>query len=254
MYFPGKNDIMILHAAIQDAVYFEGRKGIADMPNQVIYLMYSTVVKLIVLLTALPLHECAHAWVADKLGDHTARYQGRLTLNPLRHLDPMRAILMLVAGFGWAKPVPINARNFRNPKQGMALSAAAGPLSNLLLAYVCAILYKVTAYAGLGLGDSWMLSSLSDVFYLMMSLNVGLAVFNLLPIPPLDGSRLFTVFLPPRQYFQLMRYERYIQIALFAAIFLGLLNRPLAIIESWVYQGFDFLTGFVDIIARALFL
>ena len=119
------------------------------MSNQLIYLMYSTVVKLIVLLTALPLHECAHAWVADKMGDHTARYQGRLTLNPLRHLDPMGAILMLVAGFGWAKPVPINPRNFKNPKQGMALSALAGPMSNLLLAFVSAILYKVFAYAGI---------------------------------------------------------------------------------------------------------
>lgn len=222
------------------------------MSNQLLYMMYSTVVKLIVLLTALPLHECAHAWVADKLGDHTARYQGRLTLNPLRHLDLMGALLMLVVGFGWAKPVPINARNFKNPKQGMALSAAAGPLSNLLLAFVSAILYKVFAYAGIATDGMWLMTSLGDIFYLIMSLNVGLAVFNLLPIPPLDGSRLFTVFLPPRQYFQIMQYERYIQLALFAAIFLGLLNGPLAWIEGIVYQGFDFLTGFVDVIARAV--
>lgn len=222
------------------------------MSNQLLYLMYSTVVKLIVLLTALPLHECAHAWVADKLGDHTARYQGRLTLNPLRHLDLMGALLMLVVGFGWAKPVPINPRNFKNPKKGMALSAAAGPLSNLLLAFISAILYKVFAYAGIATNGMWLMTSLGDIFYLIMSLNVGLAVFNLLPIPPLDGSRLFTVFLPPRQYFQIMQYERYIQLALFAAIFLGLLNGPLAWIEGIVYRGFDFLTGFVDIIARAV--
>ena len=134
----------------------------------------------------------------------------------------------------------------------MSLSALAGPMSNLLLAFVSAILYKVFAYAGIAADGMWLLTSLADIFYLMMSLNVGLAVFNLLPIPPLDGSRLFTVFLPPRQSFQIMPYERYIQLILFAAIFLGLLNGPLNWIEGVVYQGFDFLTGFVDVIARAL--
>ena len=104
------------------------------MTDQIIYLLYQTTIRLVVLLTALPFHEFAHAWAADKLGDPTARYQGRLTLNPFKHLDLMGSLLMLVAGFGWAKPVPINPRNFKNPKTGMALSAAAGPLSNLLLA------------------------------------------------------------------------------------------------------------------------
>lgn len=222
------------------------------MTDQIIYLLYQTTIRLVVLLTALPFHEFAHAWAADKLGDPTARYQGRLTLNPFKHLDLMGSLLMLVAGFGWAKPVPINPRNFKNPKTGMALSAAAGPLSNLLLAYIGMILWKVVLYLQYPLGSGFLLSSLADIFQLIVLLNLGLAVFNLIPIPPLDGSRLFTVFLPPRQYFQLMQYERYIQLALFAAIFLGLLDRPLAFVQSYVFDGLDFLTGYVDILARAI--
>lgn len=222
------------------------------MPDNIIYLLYQTTIRLVVLLTALPFHEFAHAWAANKMGDPTARYQGRLTLNPLKHLDPFGAVLMLVAGFGWAKPVPINPRNFKNPKRGMALSAAAGPLSNLLLSYVAMVLLKICLYLQYPFGDAFLLESLSDIFQMIVLLNLGLAVFNLIPIPPLDGSRLFTVFLPPRQYFQIMQYERYIQLALFAAIFLGLLDRPLAFVESHVFNAMDVLTGYVDLIARAL--
>lgn len=222
------------------------------MPDNIIYLLYQTTIRLVVLLTALPFHEFAHAWAANKMGDPTARFQGRLTLNPLAHLDLMGSLLMLVAGFGWAKPVPINPRNFKNPKKGMALSAAAGPLSNLLLAYIGMVLWKVVLYLEYPFGGNFLLDSLADIFRLIVLLNLGLAVFNLLPIPPLDGSRLFTVFLPPRQYFQVMQYERYIQLALFAAIFLGLLNGPLNFIESYVFRGLNFLTGYVDVIAQAL--
>ena len=222
------------------------------MTNQIVYLLFYTTIKLIVLLTALPFHEFAHAWAANKLGDPTARYQGRLTLNPLRHLDLMGSLLMLLAGFGWAKPVPINPRNFKNPKVGMALSSAAGPLANLLLAYLGMILWKVVLYLQYPFDSVEILGSLSDVFQLIVMLNLGLAVFNLIPIPPLDGSRLFTVFLPPRQYFQIMQYERYIQIALFAAIFLGFLDRPLAFVQAHAFNALNFLTGYVDMMARAL--
>ncbi|MGI5893083.1 MAG: site-2 protease family protein [Candidatus Merdivicinus sp.] len=222
------------------------------MSDNIVYLLYQTTIRLVVLLTALPFHEFAHAWAANKMGDSTARYQGRLTLNPLAHLDPLGSLLMLFAGFGWAKPVPINPRNFKNPKKGMALSAAAGPLSNLLLAYLGMVLWKVVLYLQYPFGDSFLIESLSDIFRLIVLLNLGLAVFNLLPVPPLDGSRLFTVFLPPRQYFQIMQYERYIQLALFVAIFMGLLDRPLAFVEGYVFQGLNFLTGYIDWIAQAL--
>ncbi|MGI5857524.1 MAG: site-2 protease family protein [Candidatus Merdivicinus sp.] len=224
------------------------------MPTSIVSLLYRTVVRLIVLLTALPFHEFAHAWTANKLGDPTAKYQGRLTLNPLKHLDPMGAVLMLVAGFGWAKPVPVNPNYFKNRKAGMAITAMAGPLSNLLLAFVCTIVYKALYYTGFVsaglLGE--MLSSLASAFLLMVSLNVGLGVFNLIPIPPLDGSRILNLVLPERTYFQIMRYERIIMLALFAAIFIGLLDGPLSFVQGHVFRLLDFLTGFVDVIARAV--
>lgn len=224
------------------------------MPTSIASLLYRTVVRLIVLLTALPFHEFAHAWTANKLGDPTAKYQGRLTLNPLKHLDPMGAVLMLVAGFGWAKPVPVNPNYFKNRKAGMAITALAGPLSNLLLAFVCTIVYKMlnnTGFVSAGLLRE-MLSSLASAFFLMVSLNVGLGVFNLIPIPPLDGSRILNLVLPERTYFQIMRYERIIMLALFAAIFIGLLDGPLSFVQGHVFQLLNFLTGFVDVIARAV--
>ena len=224
------------------------------IPTSIVTILYRTVVRLIVLLTALPFHECAHAWMANKLGDSTAKNQGRLTLNPLKHLDPMGAVLMLVAGFGWANPVPVNPYNFKNRKGGMALTALAGPLSNLLLAFVCTVVYKVLIYSGYAatgfLAET--LSSLASAFYLMIALNVGLGVFNLVPIPPLDGSRILNLVLPEKTYFQIMKYERIIMLALFAAIFLGLLDGPLNFVEGQIYRLLDLLTRFVDWIAMAI--
>ena len=224
------------------------------IPTSIVSLLYRTVVRLIVLLTALPFHECAHAWMANKLGDPTAKNQGRLTLNPMKHLDPMGAVLMLVAGFGWANPVPVNPNNFKNRKGGMALTALAGPVSNLLLAFVCTVVYKILAYAGYAASGfpGEILSSLAQAFLLMVSLNVGLGVFNLVPIPPLDGSRILNLILPEKTYFQIMKYERIIMLALFAAIFIGLLDGPLAFVEGKVYQLLNLLTRFVDWIARAI--
>lgn len=224
------------------------------IPTSIVTILYRTVVRLIVLLTALPFHECAHAWMANKLGDSTAKNQGRLTLNPLKHLDPMGAVLMLVAGFGWANPVPVNPYNFKNRKGGMALTALAGPLSNLLLAFLCTVVYKVLIYCGYAASGflAETLSSLASAFFLMISLNVGLGVFNLVPIPPLDGSRILNLILPEKTYFQIMKYERIIMLALFAAIFLGLLDGPLNFVEGQVYRLLNLLTRFVDWIAIAV--
>jgi len=216
--------------------------------------LYRTFVYGIALLTALPFHECAHAWVANKLGDPTARWQGRLTLNPLRHLDPMGALLMLFCGIGWAKPVPINPRNFKHPKEGMAISSLAGPLSNILLALISMIFYKFSIIAGL-YADGFLgtvVSSLQYIFSTMVGVNVSLAVFNLIPVPPLDGSRVLNLFLPERLYFQIMRYERMIMIFMMFIVFSGFLDGPLSIARNAVWNLLDFLTKFIDLIFRVV--
>ena len=139
----------------------------------------------VVVLITIPFHESAHALASHLLGDDTAVRAGRLSMNPLRHFDPLGALCMLVGGVGWAKPVSINPYNYKNPKVGMALSAAAGPASNLLLAWVSMILYKLCWYSGLG--DA--VPVLTMFLYYMVAMNLSLAVFNLLPVPPLSPLR-----------------------------------------------------------------
>lgn len=183
-----------------------------------------------IILLALSTHEVSHGLAAYKLGDHTARDFGRLTLNPLKHLDPFGVICMLLFRFGWAKPVPVNARYFKNPRRDMALTAAAGPVSNILLSFVFALLLRVQLFAvehffyedmiAAAIGSSSvsmgfkMMCVLAYILYMGVLLNINLAVFNLIPIPPFDGSRIAYVFLPQNFYFKIMRYERYIMIGI----------------------------------------
>lgn len=172
-----------------------------------------------VMLFALSLHETAHGFVAWKCGDPTAHNLGRLTLNPLRHLDPLGMLSMLVFGFGWAKPVPINVRYFRNPKRGMALSAAAGPAANLILGALNAVLFGVCAALTYLPDAPAFLSWIGIFFELGAEINFLYMAFNLIPVPPFDGSRMVLAFLPPKTYFGLMRYERQIMIGLLVALF-----------------------------------
>lgn len=179
------------------------------------------VATLAIVMFVLPLHELAHGFAADKLGDPTARYNGRLTLNPFAHIDWLGAACIMLFGFGWARPVPVSMRNFDKPKLGMALTALAGPLSNLIAGFVGMLLLFIS-YLFIPFVTNevvyYIFSFVTSVFSFFTSVNISLAVFNLIPFPPLDGSRLVAAFLPDRIYYRLMQYERYLHIALLALI------------------------------------
>ena len=172
------------------------------------------------------LHETCHGLAALALGDPTARRMGRLSLNPLKHIDLAGFLMMVVANFGWAKPVPINPRYFKNPRTGMAITALAGPLSNVLLSAVAAVGYTVSMFYALYL-DAGVLETVAEFCYLVFILSAGLAVFNLLPIPPLDGSKVLFSILPEETYWKLLRYERYGMLVLMVLLLTGVLDIPL---------------------------
>lgn len=188
-----------------------------------------------VVFCTLPIHEFAHALVADRLGDPTARRKGRLTINPLAHLDWIGCVMIVLVGFGYAKPVPVNMRNFKNPKAGMAAVAFAGPVSNLIMALLFLVLNTVCFLYG----KSDLSGIVGVFFYFAAFINVSLAVFNLLPIPPLDGSRIATALIPNKYYYKIMQYERYIMIALFVLLLTGLLSRPLGFLTGVILQGLE---------------
>ena len=180
------------------------------------------------ILLALTVHECAHAWVAYRLGDPTAKMLGRVTLNPIRHLDPIGTLMLLFSGlFGWAKPVPINPRNFRNMSRSIVLVSIAGPLSNLFLAALSAIAYKLFEAAGpeflSSMPNLW--RPLFAMIELSIIINVALAVFNMVPVPPLDGSKVLGNLLPARQAFAWARFEQYGFFILLILIVTGALNK-----------------------------
>lgn len=185
------------------------------------------IISLLVVLITLAIHEYCHAYAAYKMGDDTAKNLGRLTLNPIKHIDPVGVICMMLFHVGWAKPVPINARNFKNPKKGFAITAIAGPLSNIIMSFFAALIYLIMVVSLRGVlfeVDSFAYNFWKNALMfvsLFHTINLGLGIFNLLPIPPFDGSRILNVILPPKMYFGIMKYERKIYLGVIVWLLLG---------------------------------
>lgn len=181
----------------------------------------------------LTVHELSHGLAAYWLGDSTAKLDGRISLNPLRHIDPLGFLMLVFVGFGWAKPVMVDMRRFKNPKVGMAITAFAGPLSNILLAIAIMPLYGAFVFYA-----NEMPATVADygiqIITSTIYLNIGLAVFNMFPIPPLDGSKIFEAVLPESLYFKIMRYERYGMIILLALVVTGTISPAISFITSAV--------------------
>ena len=202
--------------------------------------MLDMVLRLAAVLLCLTVHETCHGLAAYALGDPTARRAHRLSLNPLRHIDWFGLLMMFAAGFGWAKPVPVNPNYFKKPKQGMALTALAGPVSNFLLALLtlltARILCDVAAYSETN-------QRILDFLLMVAVLSIGLGLFNLVPIPPLDGSKVLFAVLPDRAYDWLMRNERYGMLLLFALVFFDVGSNALSKTIQWVFDLFCRMVG-----------
>lgn len=184
-----------------------------------------------VIFFTLPIHEFSHGLAAHLLGDNTPKYQGRLSLNPLVHLDLFGSIMIALFGFGWAKPVQVNLNNFKKPKLGMAITALAGPLSNVVSAFVLIIVLKVLDVYGV---DNYYVI---DFFMTAAYINICLAVFNLIPLPPLDGSKILNAVLPFKIYYKILKFEKYMWIILVAILATDILEYPLTWLTVNVFNG-----------------
>ena len=195
----------------------------------------------VVIFIGSPIHEYAHAMVAVKLGDPTPKNLGRTRLNPIAHIDWVGALLILLFGFGYAKPVQVNIYNFRKPKRDMALVALAGPVSNIIMAFVFYAIGSLVLTLSPSLFETTIGYCVILFFNYIIQINISLAVFNLIPIPPLDGSRLLSALLSDKNYYKIMQYERYFSIVLLLLIVTGALDYPILGIRTAIFNIFDFL-------------
>ncbi|MCM1227827.1 MAG: site-2 protease family protein [Clostridium sp.] len=210
------------------------------------------ITKILIIFLVLPIHEYAHAWAAHKMGDDTAAYSGRLTLNPLAHIDIVGAICMLLTSFGWAKPVPINPLKFKKQRLGIALTAAAGPLSNLIVAFIATVVYRIltslpNAYE-LYLGDGTGITPFFIVIFIVeffIEVNIGLAIFNLIPIPPLDGSKVLSYFTSAKFDRWIYQNQMIVNLVFLGVIVTGILDKPISFVSDFIIDLFFFITGFI---------
>lgn len=215
--------------------------------------VWQTAVLVAASLLCITFHETCHGLAAYRLGDNTAKRMGRLSLNPLKHVDLMGLIMMALFRFGWAKPVPVDMRNFKNPKAGMALTALAGPVSNVVLAYAAVVLCNFVVFLAERLGSTWLLLALAQFFVYVEIISAGLAVFNVFPIPPLDGSKVLFALLSDRAYDQLMRYEKYGMGLLMALLVTGAIDRPLGAMRDWLLTWLNSLGAWGYTLPSAIF-
>ncbi len=215
--------------------------------------VWQTAVLVAASLLCITFHETCHGLAAYRLGDNTAKRMGRLSLNPLKHVDLMGLIMMALFRFGWAKPVPVDMRNFKNPKAGMALTALAGPVSNVVLAYAAVVLCNFVMFLADRLGSTWLLLALAQFFVYVEIISAGLAVFNVFPIPPLDGSKVLFALLSDRAYDRLMRYEKYGMGLLMALLVTGTIDRPLGAMRDWLLTWLNSLGAWGYTLPSAIF-
>lgn len=214
-------------------------------------------IMVIALLPALTFHEWAHGYAAYKLGDHTAKADGRLSLNPLDHLDPVGTVMLLVLGFGWAKPVPVMTRNFKKPRRDFAITSLAGPMANFVVGFITTLLYVLGVYiCAANEFDNMTAEVILSVFFYSSIFNFGLGLFNLIPLPPLDGSNVVMCLLPNRiaaKYSKIRYYSRYIFIGLIVMEYIPYLEIIPQIIFWPISVGRDLLFGLVYNLGELIF-